>query len=308
MEKETGKIDFILFVSERVPYLIFKASVKIGTNIYKRNSAKESMSFSEDEPKYIRPEQRIYEVATDKNVLDWRGFLYELIHKEGLDPWNIDVSVLTKTYVEALRSLQQVDFDVSGKLLTIAVFLLRTKTQHLVEKDIRGIEEEIERAREQQGEEGMDLFDENSFLDDIEQEAIKQPQKYEIKLRNPLARKRKVTIFDLIRTLEKTFDQSNKRRANVLQRKRMLRYEGPMFDKKPKDLKVIIEELFNEVLAHIRSSEKIAFSYLTQDAKTNLDILEKFLPLLHLVNQERIQVSQDEHFAEIYITPLLTNN
>lgn len=81
-----------------------------------------------------------------------------------------------------------------------------------------------------------------------------------------------------------------------------------MFDKKPKDLKVIIEELFNEVLAHIRSSEKIAFSYLTQDAKTNLDILEKFLPLLHLVNQERIQVSQDEHFAEIYITPLLTNN
>jgi chromatin segregation and condensation protein Rec8/ScpA/Scc1 (kleisin family) len=53
------------------------------------------------------------------------------------------LSVLTKKYIESLRNLKEVDFDVSGQFLTVAVFLLKTKTETLLERDIRGIESRI---------------------------------------------------------------------------------------------------------------------------------------------------------------------
>ena len=76
---------------------------------------------------YIRPEDKIYAIATNRDELDWKGFLYNLINREGLNPWDVDLSVLTHTYLNELKKVNSVDFDISGKLLTIAVFLLKTK-------------------------------------------------------------------------------------------------------------------------------------------------------------------------------------
>lgn len=258
---------------------------------------------------YIRPVDRIYQVATDKDTIDWKGFLHELINREGLDPWDIDLIILTKTYMKALKEVKEIDFDISGKLLTIAVFLLKTKAEVLVERDLRGIEEQIENVQNEgiedfEGDiESLEDFD--SAMEDISK---KKKQEYKLKVRNPLARKRKVNIFDLIKTLEKTFEQSNRRKRNFLLKNTEVKYDGPMYEKKPKDLKQIIEELYGIIKEEFSQKEgKVKFSHINDSPKKKMDVLEKFIPLLHLHNQNKINVKQDEHFGEIHIHEVKEN-
>lgn len=263
------------------------------------------MNSNQESDEYIRAEERIYEVATDKNDLNWKSFLYELIHKEGLDPWDINLTILNKKYLEAIKEIDKLDFDISGKFLTIAVFLLKTKAENYIDRDIRGMDEKIHQFQN----EGLENLEDNldaleEFDSQIEDMNNKQKrEKYSIKVRNPIARKRKVNIFDLINVLEKTFEQSNRRKANYLARKQGdTKYEGPMYERKAKDLKEIIEDLYQ--IIHKEFDDKkghITFSHLVHKKDDKKDVLEKFIPLLHLHNQSRVKVKQEGHFGEIHI-------
>jgi segregation and condensation protein A len=255
----------------------------------------------EEIQEYIRPEDRIYAIATNRDELDWKGFLYNLINREGLNPWDVDLSILTHTYLNELKTVSDVDFDISGKLLTIAVFLLKTKAEYLVEHDIRGIEEKIESV--QYSEDSLDFDLEG--LEDLDGQLelmSKKKETYKLKVRNPIARKRKVNIFDLIKTLEKTFIQSNTRRKNFLMKNSSIDYKGPEYSKKSKDLKQIIEELFG-IISEEFSQKKahVKFHSLFGVDEPKMGILDKFIPLLHLHNQTRVEVKQDSHFGDIRI-------
>mgnify|MGYP006287172021 FL=1 len=263
----------------------------------------------ENSQRYIRPEERIYEVATNKEDLDWKGFLSQLIHQEGLDPWDIDLGVLTKRYVHAMQEMQRIDFNISGKFLTIAVYLLKTKADWLVTHDLRGMDEKIAEMEQNGGnmDEDLAMLDEvEEHLDHLEnhQPTKKKREKYAIKARNPLARKRKVTIYDLFDVLEQTIEQSNKRRVNFFQLKGADAYDGPMYERKKKDLKTVIEELHQLIEEELGSKQAhVTFHHLAR--KKGVDhrkgVLEHFIPLLHLHHQSRIEVKQEEHFGDIFI-------
>ncbi len=252
---------------------------------------------------YIRPEEKIYNIVVDKNKVDWKSFLYELIHKEGLDPWDIDLSILTKRYLEAFREISSVDFDLSGKFLTIAVFLLKTKAENLVEKDLRGIEEKIASVQNMDGDISAELDMLEGFDNDLDDLSSKKSKgEYSLKIRNPIARKRKVNIFDLIKILEKTIEQSNKRRANFFLRHGSGKYDGPNYEKKPKDLKTLIEELYDFIMCEIGDKKAhVTFSHITKGINTKMGILERFIPLLHMHNNEMVEIVQKEHFGDIHI-------
>lgn len=258
------------------------------------------------ETQYMRPEERIVQMANDKEKIDWKDFLYKLIYSEGLDPWDIDLGVLTKGYLVAIKEIKEVDFESSGKFLTIAVFLLKTKAENLVDKDLRGIEEKIAWAQQGDGDGDADfdsLEELDSHLEELEGIAnIKKKEKYAIKVRNPIARKRKVNIFDLIKVLERTFEQSNKRRANFFARNPDVEYEGPRYEKKPMDLKQIIAELHDLILAELKNKKgHVAFSHISRGINDKMGILEKFIPLLHLHNHEKVYLKQNSHLGEIEI-------
>jgi segregation and condensation protein A len=255
----------------------------------------------------ISTEEKIYEVATNKDYSNWKQFLYQLINSEGIDPWNIDLTLLTKKYLQAIRNLTTVDFDITGKFLTIAVYLLKTKAEFLVEKDLRGIQDKIDEVRNSDSlEEDIEsLEDFDSEIDQFvvsEDEVVDPKEKYVLRYRNPLARKRKVTIFDLIKALEKTFEQSNKRKANFLLRKGDEgKYSGPIYEKKTKDLKTIIEELHNSIMERLNQVKQLNFREMINGCQTKMDVLKKFIPLLHLHNQNKLDVNQREHFGDILI-------
>jgi segregation and condensation protein A len=259
--------------------------------------------------KYLLPEDKIYSIATDKEIINWKSFLYDLIYKEGLDPWNIDLSILTKKYLEALNDIKKLDFDISGKFLTIAVFLLKTKSEDFLEKEIRGFEKEIIKGLEEEGfgDELENFENEDYMLENNlnnEENFENKKKKYSLKVRNPIARKRKVNIFDLINVLEKTLKQSQKRKENFLARNQGdVKYKGPLYEKKRKDLKEIIEELFEQIVEEIKGKNQahINFHHLIKGTEHKMEVLDKFIPLLHLHNQSRVKLIQEKHFDHIKI-------
>jgi len=264
----------------------------------------------EEHLEYIKPEEEIYKVATDRNESEWKNFLYRLIYKEGIDPWHIDLAVLTKKYLEEIKKLEKIDFEISGKLLTIAVYLLKTKSEALIEKDLRGIEDKINKIEDDSDEEeSLQDFEEEieelEFINDElqeEQQKRKKKNNYNIKVKNPLARKKRVNIHELINTLEKTLKQSNKRKENVIQRKEHpTKYNGPVYEKKSKDLKQVIKELHEFIDEEINKHGSLSFSHIIKDSESKRDVIEKFLPVLHLHNQSQIKVNQEKHFGDIQI-------
>ncbi len=250
----------------------------------------------------IDPQDEIYKIATDKDNFDWKSFLYKLINKEGMDPFDVDIQLLTKKYLQALKELKTIDFNISGKFLTIAVFLLKTKAERLIEKDIRGIEEKIAQVQQMPTD---DIINEIEALEELDYEidtTQNEKEKYSLKIRNPIARKRKVNIFDLIKTLEKTIEQSNRRKTNFLIKNAIIDYEGPMYEKKSKDLKSLINDIYEMILSEFKNkSGHLNFENLVEDSKSKMEVIEKFIPLLHLHNQSKIELRQRCHFGDIQI-------
>ena len=81
--------------------------------------------------------EKIFNVIFSKaDEVTWQSIIYELVKSEQMDPWDIDISLLTQKYIEILRSLKEHDFRVSGKVLLAAAILLKIKSTKLVGEEL----------------------------------------------------------------------------------------------------------------------------------------------------------------------------
>ena len=230
------------------------------------------------------PEIDLLNIA--KNTIDdsWKDFLFEIINKHNLNPWNLDITLFTKSYLDSIKDLSEMDFNLSGKFLIISVFLLKLKSKELLEKDIKNFEE-FERESKNDGEIN-DEFEDMEF----DEENFPTKKNYKINLRNPFSRKKKVSIFDLIGELENTLKKSEIKKQKAFEKKllKQEKYEGPIFKRKSKELKELLLELFDEIELHLNKMGHLKFSHLINKKKHNkVNILQKFIPLLHLSNQKK---------------------
>ena len=80
--------------------------------------------------------ETILDLLTEKDEVTWQSMIYDLVRTEQMDPWDIDVSKLTKVYIETLKKLQQINFRITGKVVLAAALLLKIKSSRLVGRDI----------------------------------------------------------------------------------------------------------------------------------------------------------------------------
>ena len=73
--------------------------------------------------------------------LSWQAIMYDLINTEQLDPWDIDISLLSCKFLERVRKLEEADFFISSKVLFAAALLLRIKSEILLREDIRSLDD-----------------------------------------------------------------------------------------------------------------------------------------------------------------------
>ncbi len=231
-------------------------------------------------------QEQLYEMLVNKDEITWQSLIYDLIRSEQLNPWDIDVSLLTKRYIETLNHLKEANFFLSGRVLLASAILLNIKSEKFINEDFVNFDNLLYPPSLDE----LELYEDtpNPYIN------IEHP---ELTIRTPLARKRKVTINDLMNALQKALDV-NKRKVM-----RRLREEEVVvkIPEKNIDISALIKNIYNKIAEFFKSKKEIlTFKKLVQSDKKEDKILT-FIPLLHLDNQEKINLVQNEPFGEIYI-------
>lgn len=237
-------------------------------------------------------QDQIFEMLIKDDTITWQTMIYDLVKTEQMDPWDVDLSILAQRFIQMLSKMKEMDLRISGKVILAAAILLRIKSNKLVDEDMTALDRLFSGADEPE-----ELFDDEMMGDEMALLAKARSKEYQLVPRTPQPRSRKVSVYELVDALEKALD---------VQKRRMSREkpsQGPevKIPEKPTDITVIIREVFTQIKTHYsQKSAKLTFSSLVpSDSKT--DKIYTFIPLLHLTNQRKIDLSQIEHFGEIEI-------
>ncbi len=231
-------------------------------------------------------EDKIFSIIFNEDEITWKTLLLELIKTEQMDPWDIDISLLAKKYISMVKKLKEHDFRMSGKVVLAAAILLRMQSTQLVEEDMA--EFDLLLAGESEG----------GLLDGLE-DGVKQRMPWDRRKlipKTPQPRKRKVSIHDLIEALQKALEVSKRRFMNQANIPKM---EVPQ---KKFDITEMMSVIFQKILNFFNGGgKKLLFHNLvpkdTKEAKVHT-----FIPLLHLSNERKVNINQEEHFGDIEIT------
>ena len=239
-----------------------------------------------EEIKQIKQEQ-IQKILFNREI-GWQDIIRDLINTEQLDPWDIDIIVLTDKYLEKIKNLEESDFFVSSKVLLAAAFLLRIKSELLLNKYVKSIDEILFGNKEQKK-----VVLERIELD--EEVPILVPK-------SPLSRFKKVTLQELMESLNKAIKTENRRIKKEVIYKNAIRETGISLPKKKFSVQDKIREIYYKITSYFKKEQKakkISFGELVKGNKH--EKITAFLPLLHLENQQKLWLEQKEAFGEVYI-------
>ena len=85
-------------------------------------------------------QEQIHNILFNREI-GWQEIVYDLINTEQLDPWNINIIILSNKYLERIQELEEDNFFISSKVLLAAALFLRIKSEILLNKYIRSIDE-----------------------------------------------------------------------------------------------------------------------------------------------------------------------
>jgi segregation and condensation protein A len=220
-------------------------------------------------------EENILQLVLEKE--NWEEVIYHIVSIEKLDPWNIDLIKLTDSFLRYMKKIEELDFRVPARVVFVAAVLLRLKADYL---SIFEEEETIEEIAQQQP---IDLGIDPNL----------------VHLGLPMRRipKRQITLDELIMALRKAISVRERR----IERKRIWR-EKLALQVAEEDITKRIEEMMHEIeeLMAKMKSEKVGFSQIVKKWERKR-IVEKFVPLLHLENDRKIETEQEDYFKEIWI-------
>ncbi|MBI5159158.1 segregation/condensation protein A [Candidatus Micrarchaeota archaeon] len=203
----------------------------------------------------------------------WREMLVELVASEQFDAWNIDIVSIADKYMEKIKELQVLELHVPANIILAASILLRFKSEALqFEEQVQEMAEEV-------------------FIEDGKA-PVEIPL---ISLRTRIPPKRKATLPELLSALDRVLSEKKQRAERPIITPQIIELELQKYD---------IEEKMSELLSRIETnadSEGLAsFSSLLTE-RNPLEIVRTLLPLLHLSQEAKVSLIQDEIFGEIFI-------
>lgn len=248
-------------------------------------SSSETAGVPQNEPVQKVKQEQIHDLLlSDK--LSWQAIIYDLINTEQLNPWDIDISLLARRFLDKVRSLEEANFFISSKVLFAAALLLRMKSEILLEYDLKTLDEVLFGKKEERkyAQERIELDEEVPSL----------------VVRTPLPRYKKVTLDELMAALGHAIRTENRRIQKVVVAKQQ-EYEAST--SLPKQ-RINVNDRIKEVYARLRDifkerEHRLPLSELA--GSTTEERVATFVPLLHLDNQQKVWLEQDGHFAEIWI-------
>ncbi len=234
---------------------------------------------------------QVYNIITGKDP-SWQGIIYDLINSEQINPWDVDLTALCKGYFEKIKELEENDFFISSKILLAASLLLRIKSEILLNRYIKDIDDNLFGKKE----EIKRVFERIEI--DEDEVPILIPK-------SPLPRFKKVTIDELMTALDTAINTESRRINREIEKKQTERFayaDIPKF--KRINIKDRIRQFYAQILTTFKNPKheskiKLPYSHFTNNEREQK--IACFLPMLHLSNNNKIWLEQTTHFDEIYM-------
>ncbi len=230
----------------------------------------------------------------------WKEFLIELVQSKQMDPWDIDISAVAEAYLVRVRQLQSMDLRVPANVILACALLLRYKAETISFAD--PIEEEY--------------FEEPALIDEELPDLVYRPNR---------PRRRGVTLEELITAVEKVM-KDGERPAIKFAAPKELNLDLPKTDMNElmaavyhkahslKDTEGVLafSDLIKADAAAIdtaslngnRAKVENAFKHLDSAKTRGEKVVYHLLPVLHLVQDEKLHAWQNDFFGEVFIKVL----
>lgn len=213
------------------------------------------------------------------NEPSWEDVIVKIVAEEKMDPWDIDICRLADSFLRYVKKLDDMDLRVPARFILIAAILLRMKSDVLGKKRKRILISEGEKP---------------------------DPEWYKIlanlpPLTPPVKRMPvgSVTLNDLMHALKKAFEVEERRKKRKERRRRAVANAMPL--EPEEDITKKIDRLYNNIISILSSlDEDVTFSMLVKKWERD-EIVSALIPILHLSQEGKVSVRQEELFNEIYI-------
>lgn len=207
-----------------------------------------------------------------------------------MDPESIDICILAERYKEYIEELEDFDLEVPARAIRLCAALLRIKTLALTGEQIEEEEQENPMAFEEEP------MMEEEFVEDDEPDLEVGP---DLKIPVKAKPRRRMSLDELTAALEDAMEVKQKREERQELREEM---EDPVgIDEKSLEEKV--NSLFSRVTNLVTgNSDKIPFNRLVENGD-NEEKIEKFLHVLHLENEQKVQCIQEEWLGDLEVKP-----
>ncbi|MEM4296174.1 MAG: hypothetical protein QXI89_00315 [Candidatus Anstonellales archaeon] len=202
---------------------------------------------------------------------NWRAVLLNLVLKNELDPWNVDIIKLVDYFKKTIENASEKGFYLPSNIILAMAVLLKLKAIRL------NIEEE---KQEEQ-------------LPSIE---IKENERFIIRKNRP---KLPLSINDIINYIDKML----KKIEEIKEKKDVISNEtNTFFELNNEDIKKEMDELYRI----IKEKKKTTFFSITE--KKADAVVKNLGYILFLANEEKVLFEQHEPFSDIEISILETNS
>lgn len=239
----------------------------------------------EEEHKNSVKQEQIHDLLFNREI-GWQEIIYDLINTEQLDPWDIDIIVLSDKYLDKIKEIEEADFFISSKVLLAASLLLRIKSEILLNRYIKSIDEILFGKKE---------------LTRTPLERIELDEEIpELIPRSPLPRFRKVTLKELMESLNKAITTENRRIKREIITKDTIRESSFSLPKRKFNIKSRIAEIYRNLMDWFKEKKENKVPY-SEFINNKEEKLVSFLPLLYLEDQKKIWLEQKKPFEEINI-------
>src|SRR3989338_1280030 len=233
-------------------------------------------------------QEQVHDILFNREI-GWQEIIYDLINTEQLNPWDIDIIILTEKYLENIQKLEEADFFISSKVLLAAALLLRIKSEILLNQYIKSIDEI--------------LFGKKESLNSKKLERIELDEQIpELIPKSPMPRFKRVSLNELMEALNKAIITENRRIKKEIVKKNALREVGISFPKRKLSISDKIKQLFSKIIYSLeenKNEKRIHYDSLAGEEK--LGRIFSFAPLLYLEHKKKIWLEQNAHFGDIYI-------
>jgi len=210
----------------------------------------------------------------------WEQILYKIIAVEGMDPWDVNLSLLSDRFAQSIEKAETLNFKIPAKYIIISSVILRMKAEHL------DIVQDILSAPPEQLLQAAQAISSGTVPPLLLNPLSIPPN------RTPL---RKVMVEELIDALRKALKTSERReQKEVVAREKI--------DIRPENLTARITALYGRITSALLSfkQQEVLFS----DVVGKWDrqhILDNFIPLVYLDHNKKVEIRQEEFFKEIFV-------